>query len=178
MNPSPATGASPDWLHLWQLTTRWAGRPFGGVALPAAAQAEVARGIFEDLPKVWPRLPETPELLGWLQKEAQQRAIALTANRRACTGPPDLWHDPAWQPGEPVLDMHALRRKDARGSYSSPEWQRLHDVLKRRALRILPGIRNGNMTLPESAADDVFMKALTELIKERPEKGRQSIVLP
>lgn len=171
MSPSSASGATPDWHHLWQLTTRWAARPFGGVVLPQSAQSSIAVSVFEDLPRAWPRLPGNAELLGWLQRESQQRAIAHTAEQRALTGQPDLWHDPAWQPGEPVLDMHALRQRDARGHYFSPEWQRLHDVLKRRALRILPGVRNGSMALPESAVDDVFMEALTELIRERPEKG-------
>jgi hypothetical protein len=178
MNSFPGPAASPDWPHLWQLVTRWAGRPFGGVILPAAEQGQVAVTVFEDLPRVWPRLPGHAELLGWLQREAQQRAIARTAAQRVASGKADLWHDPAWQPGEPVLDMAALRRRDARGGYSSPEWQRLHDVLKRRALRILPGVRHGIMALPESAADDVFMEALTELIRERPEKGTLLDELP
>lgn len=178
MNPTHAPGAAPDWPHLWQLTTRWAGRPFGGLILPPEAQSAVAVAVFEALPKAWPRLPGSAELLGWLQREAQQRAIAHTAAQRAATGRADLWHDPAWQPGEPVLDMHALRRRDSRGGYSSPECQRLHDVLKRRALRILPGVRNGIAALPESAMDDVFMEALTELIKERPEKGTLLDELP
>lgn len=178
MNPFPGTAASPDWPHLWQLVTRWAGRPFGGVVLPATEAGKVAVTVFEDLPRVWPRLPAHAELLGWLQREAQQRALVHTARQRAATCQPDLWHDPAWQPGEPVLDMAALRRRDARGGYSSPEWQRLHDVLKRRALRILPGVRHGALTLPESAADDVFMEALAELIRERPEKGTLLDELP
>lgn len=146
--------------------------------LPAEAQSTLAAGVFEDLPKVWPQLPAQAELLGWLQRESQQRAIVHTAQQRVARRQPDLWHDAAWQQGEPVLDMAALRQRDARGGYSSPEWQRLHDVLKRRALRILPGLRHGHMLLPEQAVEDVFMEALTELIRERPEKGTLLDELP
>ena len=161
----------PDWPHLWQLTARWAGRPYAGVLLPSAEQGTVAARVFEGILQAWRVLPDHTEFLAWLQREAQQQALAHTAEQRAETGRADLWHDPEWQSGEAVVDLRALRQRDPGGNYTSPEWHKVHEILRRRAMRILPGLRSGPLVLPDSTVEDVFMEALTELVRDRPGKG-------
>ena len=154
--PSPRSprGERTDAERAWADCVQWAHRPRDGVVLPMRVAALIAREVMENA--VHELLPDASpiEVSAYLQRQARRLALERVANERKRQDDAQLWHDPEWQPDEPLLNLNQLQTDN------DEAWLTAVSGLRKLAM---PVIRSCGV--PADDADDAFSEVLAGLVK-------------
>ena len=118
---------------LWEACVRWAHQPRDGLRLPMEISAEIARAVMEAALRELPADTAPIAVSAFCQRRARTFAVERVARERAQQGDTNLWHDAAWHPDEPVLDLRALQTHGHAG------WLAAVPVLRELALPVIRG---------------------------------------
>ncbi len=139
---------------LWEACVRWAHQPRDGLRLPMEIAAEIARAVMEAALRELPGDTAPIAVSAFCQRRARAFAVERVARERAQQGDMHLWHDAAWHPDEPLLDLRELQTDGHAG------WLAAVPVLRELALPVIRGCG-----VPAEDAEDVLAETLAALIQ-------------
>lgn len=144
----PATGME----GFWHDCVLWAHQPRDGVILPMAVAAQIAREVMREAMDELPARASAIEISAFLQRRGRLRALQRVTAERDAANDPQLWHDAAWQPDEPLMDLRGMRL------HENAAWLSAMPVLRAIAM---PAIHGAGV----SETEDVFSEVLAALVE-------------